>query len=76
MKLEKKGSLITGYFRKDSSSNWKTINSYEIKWNKDSLQAGMTVMAHFAGNGPKMKPDMKAVFTGFVITPIRDLKLN
>lgn len=70
LKLEKKGTAITTYFRADSVSEWKTINSYQVGWPQDKLQVGLMLMAHFAGSGPRMKPDIKAVFSKFSL--IRD----
>ncbi len=67
LKLEKRGAAVTAFYRKNDQSEWRTINSYQMKWLTDSLQTGIMVMARFAGSGPKMKPDMKAVFTGFSI---------
>jgi CarboxypepD_reg-like domain len=67
MKLERKGNTITAFFRKDSLARWQKINSYQMNLKADSLEVGMMVMARFAGNGPNMKPDMKAIFTGFSI---------
>ena len=70
LKLEKKGTEVKAFFRKSNNTEWQFINRYQIEWMKDSLQVGMIVMARFAGSGPKMKPDMKAVFTGFSIIKI------
>lgn len=67
LKLEKKGTAIATYFRADSVSKWTTINSYQVHWPQNKLQVGLMLMAHFSGSGPRMKPDIKAVFTKFSV---------
>ncbi len=63
LRLEKKGAAITALYKTDDRAGWKKITTYQVNWPGDSLQAGIMVMARFAGSGPKMKPDMKATFT-------------
>lgn len=64
LRLEKKESAIAALFKTRNDSTWKKITTYQVNWQEnDTLQVGIMVMARFAGNGPKMKPDMKAAFT-------------
>jgi hypothetical protein len=63
LRLEKKGSAITALYKGGNDSAWKKITTYQVNWQDDNLQAGLMVMARFAGSGPKMKPDIKATFT-------------
>jgi hypothetical protein len=67
LRFEKNGINLTAYIKPFESDKWKKINSYTLKWLNGSLQVGLMTMARFAGNGPLMKPDMKAVFTHFNI---------
>jgi len=63
LRLEKKGSAITAFYKIPDTEEWKKITTYQVNWQDDDLQVGLAVMARFAGSGPRMKPDMKATFT-------------
>ena len=65
LRLEKKGTTITAYSKFSDADDWVKIKNYTLKWLNDSLQVGIMTMAQFAGDGPQMKPDMKAIFTHF-----------
>jgi CarboxypepD_reg-like domain len=65
LRLEKKGSTLTAWYKSFSDQEWKKIATYQLSWLNGPLQAGYMVMARFAGGGPKSKPDMKAVFSNF-----------
>lgn len=67
LKLEKKGKQLTAFYKTASEVEWEKITTYNIEFLGEKVQAGVMVMARFAGNGPKAKPDMKAIFTGLKI---------
>lgn len=67
LRFEKKGTTVTCSIKNTDSNDWKIITSYNLEWLDKPVQAGILVMARFAGSGPKMKPDMSAVFTNFNI---------
>ena len=70
LRLEKKGTALTAFYKFFSDKEWKKITTYQLKWLSGSLQAGCMVMARFAGSGPRAKPDIKAVFSNFNLTKI------
>ncbi|MEP6747517.1 MAG: hypothetical protein ABJB86_07315, partial [Bacteroidota bacterium] len=63
LKMERKGNSITAYFKEEHATEWKKAGEYELNWLQDTVQFGLAVSAHFPGDGPKMHPDMKAVFS-------------
>ena len=63
LRMEKKKNQITVYKKPDEHSSWEKWNVYEMDWVKGELEVGFMVTAHFAGDGPKQRPDIKAVFT-------------
>ncbi len=67
LKLIKRGASISAYYKATGTSDWKLITSYQVNWLNDSIQAGFAAMSRFAGSGPKAKPDMKAVFSNFIL---------
>ena len=67
LRLEKKGNVFSAFIRNDEDQNWKRITDYSLNWGDGPLEVGLMVMARFAGSGPKMKPDMKAVFTNIKV---------
>ncbi len=68
LRFEKRGNTISCYIKNNTGNDWSKITSYNINWLSTTLQAGIMVMARFAGNGPKAQPDMKAIFTKVTIT--------
>ncbi len=69
LRLVKKGKEVSVYYRQKDTEDWKKITVYQLNWLKGTAQVGLMAMARFAGSGPKAKPDMRAVFTHFTITP-------
>jgi hypothetical protein len=67
LRIEKKGNVVTGFVRSNETYEWKKIAGYTLDWLNKPLQVGLIVMARFVGNGPKMKPDLKAMFVNTVI---------
>ena len=65
LKFEKKGNTISAFIKKTETDEWKKIATYQLSWLDKSLEVGFIVMAKFPGNGPKMKPDMRAIFTHY-----------
>ena len=67
LKIVKAGKLLTLYIKLKDMDEWDKIDDYEFDWLKGKLQVGLSVMARFVGSGPKMHPDMKAIFSGVKI---------
>jgi len=65
LRMEKRGNRLTVYKRKSEIENWVKTGDYEFDWLKTEMQVGFTVMARFAGTGPKQRPDMETVFSNF-----------
>jgi len=63
MRIEKSGKKITAFFKDDDGSDYKKTGEYNLEWLSGKLQFGLAVFAAFAGDGPKMKPDMKVMFS-------------
>ena len=63
LKLEKKGNNIIAWTKQNDQDNWTKQGTYEADWLHEVIQLGLAVYAGFPGDGPKMKPDMKAEFT-------------
>jgi hypothetical protein len=58
---------ITAFRRANEKSIWIKVDNYSLDWLNGELQVGFSVMARFAGEGPKQHPDMKAVFSNIKI---------
>jgi len=67
LKMERNGNTITAFFKEAATSNWIRMGTYELNWLQDRMQLGLAVFARFPGDGPKMQPDMKAMFSQFTI---------
>jgi hypothetical protein len=63
LRLEKKGGKIIAWSRQQNENGWKKVGEYETDWLNGMIQLGLALYAGFPGDGPKMKPDMKAIFT-------------
>lgn len=70
LKLEKKGTVIRAYKKIKESDKWELIKAYENDEATFVYQVGLTGFAHFPGNGPKMHPDSRGVFTNIKITEL------
>jgi len=68
LRIEKAGDKVTAFFKNDDDRDFKKIGVYKLDWLSGKLQVGLTVFAAFAGDGPKMKPDMKASFSQLKIS--------
>ncbi|SRR5579871_193569 len=67
LRIEKSGNKITAFFRAENDMRYKKIDEYDLAWLGGKLEVGLATFAAFSGDGPKMKPDMKAVFSQFII---------
>ena len=67
MKIEKKGNMISVFRKSGVAAHWVKTSDFESAWAQNELQVGFSVMARFAGNGPKQRPDMQAVFSNIKI---------
>ena len=63
MKVEKAGKKITAFYKEDNSIEYKKVGEYNLEWLNGKVQLGLAAFAAFSGDGPKMKPDMKAQFS-------------
>ena len=68
LRIEKTGTKIVAFFKDDNGGDFKKIGEYKLDWLNGKLQLGLTVFATFSGDGPKMKPDMKANFSQLKIS--------
>ena len=68
LRIEKTGNKIAAFFKTNSDGDFKKTGEYKLEWLNGKLQLGLTVFAAFSGDGPKMKPDMKANFSQLKIS--------
>ncbi len=68
LRIEKAGDKIVAFFKTDNGRDFKKVGEYKLEWLNGKLQLGLTVFAAFSGDGPKMKPDMKANFSQLKIS--------
>src|SRR4029077_14764584 len=62
-RVEKQKGKIIVYKRAEEQTPWEKWGEYTAGCINGELQVGLTVMARFAGDGPKQRPDLKAVFS-------------
>ena len=63
LRMEKKGNKLTVSYKSEINNKYKTIGEFANEWLNSDIQIGLAAFAGFPGDGPKMKPDMKAEFT-------------
>ena len=63
IKVEKTGNRLIIYKKANNNDAWSKADEYEAEWLKGTAQAGFSIFARFAGDGPKQHPDIKAVFS-------------
>jgi hypothetical protein len=63
LRLEKKGNKLIALYRSEIDKEYKKIGEYTSDWLNSEIQTGLAAYAGFPGDGPKMKPNMKAEFT-------------
>ena len=63
LRLEKEGNKLIVLYKATTDKEYKKIGEYANDWLNSEIQIGLAVYAGFPGDGPKMKPDMKAEFT-------------
>ncbi len=59
--------MLNVYKKEDETGKWAKVDTYEFDWRNTNLQVGFSIMARFAGDGPKQRPDMEAVFTNILL---------
>ena len=69
LKIERRGTHISAFRKSADGDNWSKLDEYELDWLKGDLQAGFSIMARFAGDGPKQHPDMRAAFSEIHFIP-------
>jgi carboxypeptidase-like protein len=67
LKIEKAGGKIVASFKSDHQTDFSKVGEFEPAWLHGRVQLGLAVFAAFSGDGPKMKPDVKASFSQFEI---------
>jgi hypothetical protein len=68
LRIEKTGNKIVAFFKSDNESEFKKIGEYKLEWLNGKVQVGLTAFAAFSGDGPKMRPDIKANFSQLKIS--------
>ncbi|HMK16690.1 MAG TPA: carboxypeptidase-like regulatory domain-containing protein [Chitinophagaceae bacterium] len=63
LRIEKKGNKLIAFYRSEINNEYKKIGEFANDWLNTQFQIGLAAYAGFPGDGPKMKPDMKAEFT-------------
>jgi len=63
LRLEKKGNTLIAFYRTAADNDYKKIGEYTSDWLNSEIQIGLAAFAGFPGDGPKMRPDIKAEFT-------------
>ena len=61
--IHKKGNKIIALYKTEISSDYKKIGEYSNDWLNEKVQFGLAICAGIPGDGPKMQPDMKAMFS-------------
>jgi hypothetical protein len=67
LRMEHKGNQIVLYKKEMEKDAWQKLEDYQLTWLSEEVQLGFSVMAKFAGDGPKQHPDMKAIITNIKI---------
>jgi len=60
LRLEKKGNKLIAFYKSVANNEYKKIGEYSDDWLNSEVQVGLAVYAGFPGDGPKMKPDIRA----------------
>jgi len=63
LRIEKAGKKVIAFFKERGQDEYKKIGEYNLEWLDGKLQVGLATFAAFSGDGPKMKPDMKVMFS-------------
>ncbi|HLA57357.1 MAG TPA: carboxypeptidase-like regulatory domain-containing protein [Puia sp.] len=63
LKIERRGGYFSIFRKSNADGSWVKVNAYDLDWAKGNLQVGFSVMARFAGDGPKQHPDIRAIFS-------------
>ena len=63
LRLEKKGNKLIALYKVKANNEYKKIGEFANEWLNAQFQIGLAAYAGFPGDGPKIKPDMKAEFT-------------
>ena len=63
LRLEKKGNKLLAFYKSVTDNEYKKIGEYSGDWLNSEIQIGLAAYAGFPGDGPKMRPDMKAELT-------------
>ena len=63
LRIEKRSNKVVAFFKTDGESDFNKMGEYTSEWLNGKFQLGLAVFAAFSGDGPKMKPDLKASFS-------------
>jgi hypothetical protein len=74
LRIEKRGKQISAFKKQNPNGAWEKIDDYSLDWLSGELQVGFSVMARFTGDGPRQRPDMRAVFSEIKLNGIEILK--
>jgi hypothetical protein len=70
MKIERRGNQISAFIKSMTDGSWVKLKSYDPDWLKGDLEVGLSIMARFAGDGPKQHPDIRAAFSDIHFAPV------
>ena len=68
LRIEKTGNKILAFVKPGDDREFKKVGEYKLEWLNGKVQVGLTAFAAFSGDGPKMRPDMKANFSQLKIS--------
>jgi hypothetical protein len=69
LKIERKGSDVIVSKKLPAEGLWQVIKTYSANWSNPRLQAGLCSSVRFPGDAPKMRPDIRAVYSNIKIGP-------
>ena len=62
LRLEKIGNKVIALYKAENNNEYKKIGEFANEWLNSEIQIGLAAYTGFAGDGPNMKPDIKAAF--------------
>ncbi len=68
LKIEIRGNKLLTYYRNENEESFRKKGDFKCEWLTGKIEVGLVVFAAFSGNGPKMKPDLKASYSEIEIT--------
>jgi hypothetical protein len=63
IRIEKRDDGINIFVKWMGEEEWRKVGEYKAAWLQQPVQVGMIGYADFTGNGPKMHPDARFIFS-------------